>query len=94
LYLAARLVQAKILVAHARLHVESGGGIRPRIILWRASRKLGKGRYLADEAESDAIGKILKQVESAKRLVWSDSGKAADELSGVEAKIVALLDKL
>jgi len=93
-YLASRLTQAKLIVAHARLMANGGSRWRAAWTLGRAERRLRKGSYMADSAEADAIAKIAVDLNDARGAVRERSPDARGKLEQVEAKIIALLAKI
>ena len=91
-YLGARLTQAKIILAHARLMLHDGKRCRAGWALRRGAGKIRKGSYLVDEAEADALAKIAAEIGEARAASRTNPGEASRKISEVEAKIVALLD--
>ena len=93
-YLGARLAQAKIILAHARLMLRDGKRCRAGWALWRGARKIRKGSYLVDEAEADALTKIAVGIKEARALMCGEPAGASNKIAEIEAKVSALLGTL
>jgi len=93
-YLASRLTQGKIFVAHARLMLGKGKRCRATWTLRRAERRLRRGGYMTDQATADALAKIIGDIESVCTALAGKGEGADTRCAEVEAKIVALLGTL
>ncbi len=93
-YLSAKLTQVKVIVVHTRFFIGKNRRWKARLALWRGARKLREGRYLATEAEIDAIEKIGLDIKEAQKMMRRKDRGADAKLGEIEAKINAMLDKM
>ncbi|MCX6356716.1 MAG: hypothetical protein NT045_02385 [Candidatus Aureabacteria bacterium] len=90
-YLASRIAQARILVAHARGMLNRGSRRRASWTLSRAARKLRRGSYMVNGSQADAVTTTLADMARARELICGGDGGADMKLQEIEAKLVGLM---